>query len=380
MTGNRSIARNQVEAVLEHYDLRGTLLVAEPYGSGHINDTVALIVDQAGSPIRYILQRINKNIFKDPPALMSNISRVTSHIAKRLAAHYDASRRVLSVLPARDGRPFAVDAAGDYWRIYLFIEKARTYDVIDGPERAAAAARAFGSFMRQLEDFPARELHETIPEFHHTPSRFAALVRAIESDRCNRAAAVRKEIDFFMAREADVHRLVSLHRAGRLPLRVTHNDCKLNNVMLDDLSGEGICVIDLDTVMPGLSLYDFGDMVRTATSPAPEDERDLSRVVMQMPMFQALIEGFLSGAGAMLTAEEIEQLPFAGKLITMETGMRFLTDFLNGDVYFKIARPEHNLDRCRTQCRLVESIEQQLDGMRQCVAKAADAVQQSIST
>lgn len=379
MGNKRVITRVEVDALLEQYDLRGTLLVAEPYGSGHINDTLALIVDQAGSPLRYILQRINRGVFKDPPALMSNISRVTAHVAKYLAPHYDASRRVLTVVPTRDGRPYAVDAEGNCWRIYLFIEKARTYDVIDGPLRAAAAARAFGSFIRQLEDFPAHELHETIPEFHHTPARFAALVRAIESDRCNRAAGVKAEIAFFMAREVDVHRLVSLHRAGRLPLRVTHNDCKLNNVMLDDLSGEGICVIDLDTVMPGLSLYDFGDMVRTATSPAPEDERALDRVQMQLPMFRALLDGFLAGAGAMLNAEEIEQLPFAGKLITLETGLRFLTDYLNGDAYFKIARPEHNLDRCRTQCRLVESIEQQEGAMRREVAQAAENIQQSIA-
>jgi Ser/Thr protein kinase RdoA (MazF antagonist) len=379
MGNRRTIERVQVEAVVEQYDLRGTLLEAEPYGNGHINDTLALVVDQAGSSVRYILQRINKKIFTDPPALMSNISRVTSHIARRLDAHPDASRRVLTVLPTRDGRSFAVDAEGDYWRIYLFIEKARTYEIIDGPERAAAAARAFGAFMRRLEDFPASELHETIPQFHHTPSRFAALVRAIEADCCNRAATVKAEIAFFMKREEEVHRLVSLHQAGRLPLRVTHNDCKLNNVMIDDATGEGICVIDLDTVMPGLSLYDFGDMVRTATSPVAEDERDLSRVHMQMPMFEALIEGFLEGAGAILTAEEIELLPFAGKLIALETGMRFLTDYLNGDVYFKIARPDHNLERCRTQCRLVESIETQLLEMHKVVARKVETLNLSLS-
>ena len=375
----QGIQREAVEAVVAHYELRGSLLVAEPYGSGHINDTFVLIIDQAGCPVRYILQRINSTIFKDPPALMSNIGRVTAHVAQRLGMHFDASRRVLTVVPARDGRPFVVDEAGHYWRIYLFIEKARSYDVIDQPARAAMAARAFGTFMRQLEDFPAHELHETIPDFHHTPTRFSALVRAIEVDRSNRAASVTREIEFFMAREADVHRLVSLHRAGRLPLRVTHNDCKLNNVMIDDATGEGICVIDLDTVMPGLSLYDFGDMVRTATSPAPEDERDLSRVVMQMPMFRALVEGYLAGAGAALTAEEIELLPFAGKLITLETGMRFLTDYLNGDVYFKISRPAQNLDRCRTQCRLVESIEAQEAAMRREVARATETLQLSIA-
>jgi aminoglycoside phosphotransferase (APT) family kinase protein len=369
MNAGSEVLETRAMEVLRQYDLRGAVSSVERVGSGHIHDTFVLTVDRAGSPVRYILQRINKRIFKDPPALMSNISRVTAHIAKRLAGRPDAARRVLTVVPARDGRPYVVDAEGEYWRIYLFIEKARTYDVIDEPARATAAARAFGDFLRQLEDLPAHELHETIPEFHHTPSRFAALVRAIETDRCNRAAGAKQEIAFFMAREADVHRLVGLNREGRLPLRVTHNDCKLNNVMIDDVTGEGICVIDLDTVMPGLSLYDFGDMVRTATSPAPEDERDLSKVRMQMPMFEALVEGFLEGAGAILTAEEIEQLPFAGKLIALETGMRFLTDYLDGDIYFKTARPDHNLDRCRTQCRLVESIESHLDAMRQATAR-----------
>lgn len=351
--------------------MRSSLLDANPYGSGHINDTIALNVEQAGTPLRYILQRINSRIFKNPPAVMENILRVTSHIARQWAGHPDATRRSLTVVPTIAGAPFARDAQGDYWRLYLFIEGARTYDVIDSPARARAAAQAFGNFIRQLASFPADELHETIPDFHNTPARFNALQQAIREDRCNRAASVRAEIEFFASRERDAHRLVDLHRAGQLPLRVTHNDCKLNNVMLDDATGEGICVIDLDTVMPGFSLYDFGDMVRTATSPAAEDEVDLSRVRMQLPMFDALLSGFLAGAGSMLTPEELAQLPFAGKLITMETGMRFLTDYLNGDQYFRIARPEHNLDRCRTQCRLMQSIEEQQDAMHRSLERAA---------
>lgn len=378
MGTTRDISRARMDAVLQQYDLRATTLDAEPYGSGHINDTFALMMDQAGNPIRYILQRINRRIFKEPRHVMENISRVTTHVASRLTGYHDASRRVLTVVPTRDGLPCAQDGNGDFWRIYLFIEKARTYDVIDTPARAQAAARAFGLFLRHLEKFPARDLHETIPNFHNTPARFSALCQAIEEDRCNRAAAAHEEIAFFMAHEQDAHRLVKLHRDGRLPLRVTHNDCKLNNVMLDDLTGEGICVIDLDTVMPGLSLYDFGDMVRTATSPAPEDERDLARVQMQLPMFHALLTGFLEGAGQLLVPEEVEQLPFAGKLITLETGMRFLTDYLNGDQYFKVSRPEHNLERCRTQCRLVRSIEQQEDAMRAAVGRVIGTIQVSL--
>ena len=373
MQKKREISGALLAAVVDEYELRATLCSAEPYGSGHINDTFAVLMDQAGTPIRYILQRINRNVFRKPPEVMENITRVTAHVAAQLRGHPDASRRVLTVVPSRRGAPYVQDAEGQYWRMYAFIENARSYDQITSPVRAEAAARAFGQFLRHLESFPASELHETIPDFHNTPARFAALLKAIGEDRHQRAATVRAEIDFFLRREGDAQRLVNLRKAGRLPLRVTHNDCKLNNVMLDDETGEGVCVIDLDTVMPGLSLYDFGDMVRTATSSAPEDCTDLEKVQMQMPMFSALLKGFLAGVGGALTAEEVEQLPFAGKLITLETGMRFLTDYLNGDVYFKIARPSHNLDRCRTQCRLVESIESQLPAMAREVATLVEA-------
>lgn len=374
MNAERMVPRERVVGVLKQYDLRASLLTALPYGSGHINDTLELVVDQAGAPLRYILQRINKRIFKNPSALMENIGRVTAHVARQLVEYYDASRRALTLVPTRTGALCAQDDHGDYWRIYLFIEKARTYDVIDSPARAQAAAQAFGSFMRQLADFNAGDLYETIPDFHNTPARLAALKEAVAADRAGRVASAKEEIAFFLEREKDARRLVELHRAGKLPLRVTHNDCKLNNVMLDDITGEGICVIDLDTVMPGLSLYDFGDMVRTATSPAAEDERDLSLVRMQMPMFEALVTGFLDGAGSILTEDEIDELPFAGKLITMETGIRFLTDYLNGDQYFKVARPGHNLDRCHTQCELVRSIESQTDAMRGVVERAMGAL------
>lgn len=368
------MSRDRIEAVVARYDLRGVCRAIVPYGSGHINDTFAVTIDQAGAPVRYLLQRVNRRIFREPLRLMANIQRVTSHVARELGGDGDAARSTLTVVPTRDGLACATDDEGDVWRIYLFIERARTYDIIDGPGRAEAAARAFGRFMRLLEAFPAAELHETIPAFHHTPTRYNALLDAIALDAHNRAAAARAEIEFFLARARDTARLVKLAAAGRLPVRVTHNDCKLNNVMIDDETGRGICVIDLDTVMPGLSLYDFGDMVRTATSPAAEDERDLQRVRMQMPMFEALVRGFLDGSGGILTGEELEQLPFAGKLITLETGIRFLTDYLSGDVYFRTSRPDHNLDRCRTQCRLVESIEAQEGAMHAEVARIAGAI------
>jgi Ser/Thr protein kinase RdoA (MazF antagonist) len=255
--------------------------------------------------------------------------------------------------------------------VYVFIEEARTYDRIESAEQAREAAKAFGRFQGMLADLPGPGLTETIPDFHHTRARFDAFVRALDSDSENRAKDIRPEIEFAMAREPMVDVLLDRIASGELTERITHNDTKLNNVMIDDKTGEGICVIDLDTVMPGLVLYDFGDMVRTSTSPALEDEKDLSRVVMQMHMFEALTRGYLETAGSFLTPLEIELLPFSGKLITLEIGLRFLTDYLSGDIYFKTHRDGHNLDRCRTQFKLVQSIEEQEDLMARFVQNTA---------
>jgi aminoglycoside phosphotransferase (APT) family kinase protein len=270
---------------------------------------------------------------------------------------------VLTLIPARDGVAFHRDAGGNYWRAYVFIEQARTFDAVESPRQAFAAAKAFGQFQKLLADLPAPRLHDTIPDFHHTPKRFAALEKAILADSANRAMLARTEIEFALRHKAVCHGLLD----AKLPERVTHNDTKFNNVMLDNTTGEDMCVIDLDTVMPGLALYDFGDMVRTTTSPTKEDERDLSRVMMQFPMFEALARGYLSSAGEFLTPAERKLLTFSGKLITFEIGIRFLADYLSGDVYFKVHREGHNLDRCRTQFRLVESIEQQEDQMNKLV-------------
>lgn len=346
---------HDIRAIAREFALLGEFLGAEPYGSGHINDTYRLAYQQAGVPVRYILQRINHNIFRNPGALMDNILRVTGHLAAKLNGQPDAQRRVLTLVPTRSGGGWHADADGNHWRVYLFIENGRTYDAVESPGQAFQAARAFGDFQGLLADLPAPRLHDTIPDFHHTPTRFEALVAAIEADVAGRAEQCRPEIDFILARE----QVTGILLDANLPERVTHNDTKFNNVILDDTTGEGLCVIDLDTVMPGLALYDFGDMVRTTTSPAKEDERDLSKVAMQFPMFEALVRGYLSAAGGFLTSREKELLVFSGKLISLETGIRFLTDFLSGDVYFKVHREGHNLDRCRTQFRLVESIERQ---------------------
>ena len=354
---------SNVAAAAGQFEIGGEFFEARPYGSGHINDTYQVFFREGGASRCHILQRINHNIFKRPVALMENIQRVTVHLSEQVANEPDSNRRVLRLIPARDGRAWHVDGEGNHWRAYRFIEKARSYDAVESTDQAYQAARAFGRFQQLLTSLPAPRLHDTIPDFHHAPKRFKALEDAIAADVAGRAIPVKPEIEFARARQS----ITGVLLEANLPERVTHNDTKLNNVMLDDATGEGICVIDLDTVMPGLAPYDFGDMVRTTTSPAMEDERDLSKVTMQFPMFEALVRGYLSTAGGFLTKAEKDLLAFSGKLITFELGVRFLTDYLMGDTYFKVHRDGHNLDRCRTQFKLIESIEEQEEKMDRLV-------------
>jgi hypothetical protein len=360
--------QHDIQAIARHFRLHGDFLEAAPYGNGHINDTYAAVYNQAGTRVRYIVQRINHNVFKEPEHVMDNIRRVTEHLGAASAGDPRGSQRTLTLVLTREGEAFHRDAGGNVWRVYLFIEGARTYDVVESAAQAYQVARAFGLFQKRLTDLPGPRLHETIRDFHHTPARYAALEKALAADACNRARLAGAEIEFALRRRELAGVLTGLQARGLMPERITHNDTKLNNVMLDDATGEGICVIDLDTVMPGLALYDFGDMVRTTTSPAREDERDLSKVTMQMPMFEALARGYASTAGTFLTPVERDYLAFSGKLITFEIGIRFLADYLAGDTYFKVHREGHNLDRCRTQFALVESIEKQEDEMNRLVA------------
>jgi hypothetical protein len=360
-------AKYNLDAVIPQFQFRGDFSAAIPHGAGHINDTWRLVFHSAGVQVHFILQRINHNVFKNPVALMQNIERVTTHLAAQLANGADLERRVLNLIPMRNGGSSYQDEEGSHWRAYRFIERARSYDAVESPEQAYQAAKAFGRFQQLLVNLPAPRLHDTIPDFHHTPKRFTALEQAITADVANRANLVKKEIAFAFARKAMTDVLIH----ANLPERVTHNDTKINNVLLDEATGEGICVIDLDTVMPGLIHYDFGDMVRTATSSACEDERDLSQVHLQFPMFEALVRGYLSSAGDFLTRGELQFLALSGKLITFEMGIRFLTDYLAGDTYYKVHREGHNLDRCRTQFKLVQSIEQQTDAMDKLVQSIA---------
>lgn len=357
--------KHDVREVSRHFQIHGEFLTAEPYGTGHINDTCCVVFNQAGTRTRYIFQRINHNVFKNPVLLMENIQRVTAYLGLTIGQESDGSRRTLTLVSSRGGEAFHRDDLGNYWRVYLFIEYARTFDAVSSPQQAFQAARAFGTFQRLLSQLPGSRLHDTIPDFHHTPKRFAALEKAVKADAAHRVKLAENEIEFAFAHKS----ITGILLDANLPERVTHNDTKFNNVMLDDASGEGICVIDLDTVMPGLALYDFGDMVRTTTSPVKEDERDLSKVTMQFPMFEALARGYLSTADSFLTKAEKDLLAFSGKLITFEIGLRFLTDYLVGDTYFKIHRENQNLDRCRTQFKLVESIAQQERGMHQLIEK-----------
>ena len=347
--------KHNVGAAARAFAIEGDFGDATPYGSGHINDTYCAVFQCNGAATRYLLQRINHHIFKNPVMLMENIERVTAHLAAQVVDHPDRDRRVLTLIPTCTGGVLHVDAEQNYWRAYRFIDHSKTYNAVESAGQAYQAAKAFGEFQHMLADLPSPRLHDTIPDFHHTPKRFAALEQAIAADVAGRVALAQPEIDFAMKRKPLASALVG---AG-LPERVTHNDTKINNVLLDDATGEGTCVIDLDTVMPGLAAYDFGDMVRTATCPAPEDEVDLSKVEMQFPLFEALARGYLTSAGGFLTKAEKQSLAVAGKLITFEIGIRFLTDYLSGDTYFKVHRQGHNLDRNRTQFKLLESIERQ---------------------
>ena len=363
---------HDIQTVCGAFGVEGTYVSGGPYGTGHINDTYAVTFDQAHGRKRYILQRINHDVFKQPAQVMANIERVTQHLGNKLTATgaADIERRTLTLIPTREGRSFYVDPEGNHWRLYIFIEKAQTYDELETTDQAFEAAKAFGIFMKQLADLPGGPLAETIPGFHDTRARFDTLQAAIAAGVCNRAAECTDDIAFVNEREWMVDRLLDLQRAGKIPLVTTHNDTKLNNVMLDDATGEGICVIDLDTVMPGLSLYDFGDMVRTAMRPCPEDETDLSKVVGRIEMFEAITRGYLVSAGNVLNAAEIENLAFSARLLTFEIGIRFLTDYLQGDLYFKTHREGQNLDRAHVQFKMVESMEQQAEAMELIVATA----------
>ncbi|MGB6221329.1 phosphotransferase enzyme family protein [Haloferula sp.] len=355
--------------IARKFAVEGKLTSAEDIETGHINSTWRVAFEsEDGQRRRYILQRINGVVFKDPMAVMRNVDRVTRHINERvMRTKKDLSGQTLALYPGRDGKFWVVDESDGIWRCYNFIEGCRTYDVVETPTQAYEAARAFGAFQDLVSDLPPAELEETIPGFHDTRARFDRLVAVAEADPCGRAASVASELEFIREREAQVDRVVELIKEGEVPLRITHNDTKINNVMIDEESGEAVCVIDLDTVMPGSVLYDFGDLVRTSVSPAAEDEKDLSKIEVRMPVFKALVEGYLSSAKSFLNPVELANLAFSARLITLEVAIRFLTDYLEGDLYFKVQRDGHNLVRCRAQLKLLECLEAKAKSMEKVV-------------
>lgn len=358
-----------LKEALQAFQLEGAVKESNPYGSGHINDTF-LVKTQLhnGQEKSYILQRMNREIFTEPEKLMENISSVTTFLRgkiEKLGGNPD--RETLNVIQTKQQHNYFIDSYGEYWRVYHFIEDATSYDVVEKPEDFYESAVAFGHFQYMLADFPAEKLYETIPNFHNTKARFLTFQQAVKEDKKNRAHLVQKEIAFLMEREQAAGSLVDLLEAKKLPFRVTHNDTKLNNIMMDNKTRKGICVIDLDTVMPGLAVNDFGDSIRFGANTGAEDETDLSKVSLSLPLFELYTKGFIEGCNGGLTKEEINALPLGAKIMTLECGMRFLTDYLQGDTYFKIHRENHNLDRCRTQFKLVEDMEQKWSKMQAIV-------------
>lgn len=362
------MTEHDLRLIASQFCLDGCLIDAGPLGSGHINDTYGLACRTEHGMRRYVLQRINHHVFTDPPAMMDNIRRVTEHIRSKLDTEdKDLASRQLTVLDTHDGAGYFNDSQGNYWRVYNRVENAVTYDTLESLELAEETSRMFGWFQQMLTDLPGAPLHETIVDFHTTPKRLKAFMDVLTRDPHNRAAQCSEEIEFVHQHAEICPGLLNHLDKSEIPLRTTHNDTKVNNIMIDERTHTGVCVIDLDTVMPGLSLYDFGDMVRTATCSAEEDQRDLSKVSMRIDMFEALVKGFARSTHNFLTPAEKKLLAFSGKLITFEQMIRFLADHLAGDVYYKIHRPDHNLDRARTQMKLVQSITAQEERMNALV-------------
>ena len=361
----------EIKEIISNFRAEGEFVCAVSLSSGHINDTSLVTMRrEGGSEVKYILQRINDNVFKRPDQLMENYVAVTGFIRAKIEREGgDPEREVINVIPTVDGAAYYRDSEGRYWRVLVHVTDSVSYDKVERPEQFYDSAVAFGNFQYMLRDYPADTLHETIVNFHNTPDRYRQLMEAVEGNAAGRLDSVKAEVDFAMARFDFCHTLERAHREGRLPLRVTHNDTKLNNILFDAKTGASLCVVDLDTIMPGYSVNDFGDSIRFGATTAKEDERDLSLVKFDIDLYELYVKGFIEGARGGLTEGELEMLPIGAIMMTLECGMRFLTDYLNGDTYFKVHREGHNLDRCRNQFKLVSDMESQLDQMREIVKK-----------
>ena len=353
-----------MQEILNAFRLKGSPVFCQRFGEGHINETYLTTCDTG---LSYILQKINTNTFKDPVGLMENVSAVTAFLAKNA----DDPRGTMRIIYAKDGKPYHVDEQGAYWRMYDFVPSSICLQKAETTRDFYNTGLAFGRFQKLLADFPAETLHESIPKFHDTRDRFRQLHEAVENNRSGRLDTCQPELAFALAREKEAGVIVEALESGAMPWRVTHNDTKLNNILLDYDTREPLCVIDLDTVMPGSSLYDFGDSIRFGAATAAEDETDLSKVSMSLDLFEVYTRGFLTGCGGSLTELELQMLPIGAKMMTLECGTRFLADHLNGDVYFRIHRENHNLDRCRTQFKLVADMESKMDQMAEIVRQCA---------
>lgn len=362
----------KIKSIANEFDFCGSLKSAEPYGDGHINDTFALVYEKDGREKRYILQRMNKSVFPDIVTLMGNVAAVTEFLRKRIDERGgDSERETLTLVRTKDGGSYYTDPDGECWRAFLFIENTIAYQTVESEEVFEDTGRAFGVFIAGLADFDASALGEVIEKFHDTRDRYAKFVAALDADRAGRASSAAEEIAFVRERKHYCGKVVDMLEKGEIPLRVTHNDTKLNNILVDADTKKAICVVDLDTIMPGSLLYDFGDAVRFGCSTAAEDEKDLSKVDFDISLYEAFAKGFLAGIGDSITEKERDNLAFGAILMTYECGMRFLTDYLDGDNYFKTKYPEHNLVRCRTQFKLVRLMEEKLDEMNHIARKYA---------
>jgi hypothetical protein len=364
-------AESKLKEVLEAFDLKNPVVEVVRFGCGHINDTFCVHTQSTEDTCKYfILQRLSQEAFKQPKALMANIVGVTEHLHKKIEkAGGDVQREALSVIRTKQAEPYFTDDIGGVWRIFSFVTDTDCYQTAETKEIFEASAKAFGKFQYLLSDYPAQTLFETIPRFHDTEDRLRLLKEAIAKNPLGRVQYCQSEIDFVLAREKDCSVVLEAQRQGKLPLRVTHNDTKLNNVLFDKQTGKAICVIDLDTTMPGLAINDFGDSIRFGANHCEEDEADLSKVNFDLELFEVYTRGFLEGAAGSLTSDEIAYLPWGAKLMTLECGIRFLTDYLLGDTYFKIHYPNQNFNRCRTQFKLVADMENMWQQMEAIIQK-----------
>ena len=364
--------QEELSSIVHAFAFPGTITDWTPHGNGHINDTFLVRSTENGVLRKSILQRMNRTVFHNPTELMQNIAQVTSFLRKKItAAGGDPFRETLNLIPTTDDAWFFVDERGEFWRAFLFISDASCYDAVTDPKLFYETGNAFGRFQQMLSDFPSASLFETIPDFHNTPLRYQALLQAAQADPKGRLKNVSDEMAFFLDHTDDYGVAERMKASGELPLRVTHNDTKLNNIMIDDKTGEGICVIDLDTIMPGLSIFDFGDSIRTGANDCAEDEPDQSKVHFDLHLYEVFAKGYLSTAGASMSMAEKKSLAWGARLMTLECGIRFLTDYLEGDTYFRIHREKHNLDRCRTQFKLVSDMEKKWKDMERIISEEA---------